>query len=120
TGSCRGTFGVMRSYALLALLIGACGGDKVDREVGARCEVETDCVDRCLGPNGDYPEGFCSIDCVNNRDCPDDASCVDREGGVCLFNCGDNADCNFLGQGWFCENTKLRETDVKVGVCRGG
>jgi len=110
----------MRSYALLALfVVAACGHDRVNREVGARCDVQNDCDDRCLGPDGEYPGGFCSIDCTDNRDCPDETVCADREGGVCLFECIDNADCNFLGQGWSCHDTDLKEGG-KTGVCRGG
>jgi hypothetical protein len=103
---------------LLALV--ACRGDDVDEEVGARCRSDNDCLDRCLGPSGEYPEGFCTLDCGDNRDCPRDTDCIDREGGVCLFQCFDNADCNFLGPGWQCRDERLREDPgVRVGVCRG-
>ena len=45
---------------------------------------------------------------------------MDRQGGVCLFSCGDDGDCMFLGPGWICHDDKLRENpDIKTGVCRG-
>jgi len=98
----------------------ACGGDGVSREVGARCERTADCADRCLAPSNDYPAGFCTLDCSSSRECPSDAECVDREGGVCLFYCRDNRDCDFLGPGWTCQEANLRDdTSLKVTVCRG-
>lgn len=110
----------MRSSILLALLLAACGGDGISRTVGARCDVTADCDDRCLGPSGDFPQGFCSVDCSSNDDCPSDTDCVDREGGVCLFVCATDGDCGFLGPGWFCKDDNLRGSpDVRTSVCRG-
>lgn len=110
----------MRSWILVALCLAACGHDDVDRFVGARCDKVADCEDRCLGPSAEFPDGFCSVDCSNNNDCPANAACVDREGSVCLFQCVNNSDCDFLGPGWSCRDDNLHESpEVKVGVCRG-
>jgi hypothetical protein len=111
----------MRTPIVLALIsLAACGGSDVDREVGARCESVDDCDDRCLNPSPAYPDGFCTLDCGDNGDCPSDTDCVDREGGVCLFICFDNGDCNFLGPGWTCHEERLREDPgVRTSICRG-
>ena len=109
--------------AIAAALFGfaACGGDDVSRAVGARCDRNVDCVDRCLGPNNEYPDGFCTLDCNDVRDCPESAECIDREGGVCLFLCRDDRDCDFLGPNWVCRDENLREDPSRqAGVCRGG
>ncbi len=103
----------------LAAIMG-CGGGGVSREVGARCSGSRDCADRCLGPSNDYPEGFCSVTCANEGDCPSDTDCVDQEGGVCLFSCDSTADCDFLGPSWICREENLRsDPNQKVGVCLG-
>lgn len=105
---------------LLAFVLVACGGSDVSRLIGARCEATSDCEDRCLAPSGDYPDGFCTVNCSDNRDCPSDTECVDREGGVCLFSCLDDRDCEFLGPAWRCKEADLREDEnVKVSICRG-
>jgi hypothetical protein len=115
------SFGVLLGLAIgVGIGVGACGGDPVSRTLGARCEVARDCVDRCLGPNNDYPDGFCTLDCADSNDCPSDAECIDREGGVCLFFCIDDRDCGFLGPRWSCREENLREdTSRRVRVCRG-
>ena len=109
---------MLRIFAIA--LLAACGGSDVSRELGAECDVTSDCDARCLAPSTEFPAGFCTRDCSTNRDCPDDSECVDRQGGVCLFSCGDDGDCMFLGPGWICHDDKLRENpDIKTGVCRG-
>jgi hypothetical protein len=108
----------MRSLVALIAIAG-CGGADVSREIGARCDRANECDDRCLGPSGDFPDGFCTIDCSDNRDCPDDTACVTREGGVCLIVCLDTTDCEFLGPTWTCHDDKLRENDDPVSICRG-
>jgi len=109
---------------ILALGIGmtACSSpSKISRELGAQCSGRAECDERCLrGP--DYPGGMCSISCENNADCPSDAYCVDKEGGVCLFACTliNAQDCNFLGGGWRCKSKDLRSnTQEQVNVCFG-
>ncbi|MBA3396322.1 MAG: hypothetical protein H0T89_27070 [Deltaproteobacteria bacterium] len=107
---------------VLVVIVGglvACGGDRISREVGARCDRTADCADRCLTSSGDYPDGFCTIDCTDLRECPDDSECVAREGGVCLMFCRENADCEFLGPSWVCREEDLRGGTGKVGVCLG-
>lgn len=111
----------MRFALVLVLLLAGCGGDgDVSRAVGARCDRTSECDDRCLGPNAEYPDGFCTVDCSSNGDCPGDAACVDREGGVCLFSCNTDDNCRFLGAAWTCHDDPLKsDTSKTVKVCRG-
>ena len=110
----------MRALFLLAFVLAGCGDDDVSRSLGARCDRVDECDDRCLGPSGDYPEGFCTVDCTTSSDCPDVGECVDREGGVCLFPCTSDDSCRFLGPGWTChEDSRHDDPAQKVMVCRG-
>lgn len=104
----------------IALAGSACGGTDISRQLGARCTTTSDCDDRCLSEQGDYPGGFCTVDCSINDDCPNDSACADREGGVCLFTCRNDAECTFLGAGWSCHDEELHEPPhAPVRVCRG-
>ena len=111
----------MRLLAVLVITAASCGGDdEVSWLLGARCDVSADCDDRCLAPSNDYPDGFCTLDCDRNADCPGGSDCVDLEGGVCLFTCGGNADCAFLGPNWICREENLREDqNQRSRVCAG-
>ena len=100
---------------LLGLLACSTSSD-VSRELGARCDDGDDCDARCLPP-ADFPGGFCSISCEGDGDCPSDAGCVDLEGGVCLFQCADDAACRFLGEGWACASVAERGSTEEVMVC---
>lgn len=103
--------------AAIALLLVACGGSDVSRTIGARCDVIGECDERCL-TGDEFPGGFCSISCDVETDCPGSSVCVDSEGGVCLFGCGEQADCDFLGLGWSC-STLDRTEGGEVMACSG-
>jgi len=114
----------MRSTAMAVLvLLGACQHSDVSRALGARCTTADDCDDLCLP--GDtpgmepWPGGFCTRTCAMASDCPGDTTCAGREGGVCLFTCGADADCEFLGDRWGCHDDDLHGGGIKVKVCRG-
>lgn len=110
----------MRSALIALFVIAGCSSDSaVSRELGARCESTSDCDERCLPPEVDYPGGFCTLSCLTSSECPSSSSCTDREGGVCLFDCSTDRDCTFLGDGWTCKDTNPREEGPKVMVCRG-
>ncbi|MFN0246982.1 MAG: hypothetical protein ACKV2T_08730 [Kofleriaceae bacterium] len=110
----------MRSTAILVLVLVACGGGRdVDRLLGARCDDDNDCDERCLGPNNDFPEGLCSYRCEVSDECPPDAWCIDTNGGVCLFDCIDDLDCDFLGREWVCRDRDLRNGGGRERVCVG-
>lgn len=104
------------------MVVAACGVDsEVSRTVGARCDTKDDCQERCLVDAEDYPGGICSVSCLDVNDCPGDTACVDDQGGVCLFTCDSNADCEFMGPGWQCApRDALPASSGEVMVCRGG
>src|SRR6187397_2026943 len=84
------------------LWLASCVSSDVSRELGARCDDKPECDERCLMPSMDYPDGFCSLSCADDDDCPSNSRCVADDGGVCLFVCGDDIDCEFLGVDWGC------------------
>lgn len=111
----------MRSALLVIIVVLAgCQHSDVSRAVGARCNLASECDERCLAPGSDYPGGFCTIACNTLDDCPDNTTCADREGGVCLFECAGDGSCAFLGTGWRCTAVDLHGGGIKVMVCRGG
>jgi len=106
--------------ALAAVLVAGCGvSSDVSRDLGARCDSRDDCNDRCVPSSlAETPGGFCSLQCVDDSECPNDAACADFQGGVCLFTCATNADCEFLGAGWACD-THDGLPNGEVMVCIG-
>ncbi len=116
----RGSFADMRTAIFALLVLAGCRDASVNRELGARCTASSECDDRCLSPSGDYPDGFCTVACNTSQECPSGSTCVDREGGVCLFDCQFDAGCDFLGATWICKDTRTREDErIRVNVCRG-
>lgn len=111
----------MRLVLLLVLALAGCQDTDVSRAVGARCDVSAECDDRCLAPSDDWPDGFCTLTCDVDDDCPDDTACIaDSGGGVCAFRCAFDADCRFLGEAYACkERNANAETAPPVMVCRG-
>jgi hypothetical protein len=110
-------------FTVVLVLAFACQSSDVSRQVGARCDVSSQCDERCLGPDGNFPGGFCTISCDHSSDCPNDTdtACVDDDGGACLFRCLANSDCTFLGAGWVCKPEPERgNSNVQVSVCAGG
>ena len=106
---------------LLAVAASGCGVDsEVSRELGARCDGLDDCSDRCLTGEG-FPGGLCSRSCDRDDDCPTGASCVELQGGVCLYACRDDVGCEFLGDGWACQLEPERggQEGSEVLVCLG-
>jgi len=105
--------------ALLSIAALGCGSSDVSRELGARCTAMADCDERCLPPDSEFPDGFCTVSCLSDSDCPTDSVCVDVEGGVCLYSCAADAGCAFLGAGWTCQGEDRQGEDVEVTVCIG-
>ena len=104
----------------VALLVG-CQSSDVSRELGARCDRNADCDERCLEPSAEWPGGFCTISCDGDADCPSDSACVDEGGGsVCAFTCMTDPQCAFLGPGYACKERDHHTVGGKVTVCRGG
>jgi len=103
---------------LCALLVGACGhGDgDIDETIGATCKDDRDCDQNCV-MGGDFPGGFCSLNCDTDNACPDDSFCMEAEGGICQFACP-AFDCDRLGPGWECKSKK-RRNGGETSVCSG-
>jgi hypothetical protein len=105
----------LAAVAVLALAPAlGCSSSDVTRAVGARCESERECDELCLTGN-DYPDGFCTLRCSDDGDCPDDSRCVREQGGTCLFKCEQDNDCEFLGKQWDCKGAQ----NASGKVCRG-
>lgn len=93
----------------------ACADSEVSRVLGARCDSDRECDQRCETGN-DFPGGFCSLHCRTDGDCPDGARCAPQlEGGVCLVACRGNSDCDFLGSRWGC----VSQSGASGNVCLG-
>jgi hypothetical protein len=103
----------------LGLALVACQSEPVSRTLGARCDLSSECEQRCLAPSGDWPGGFCTIACDTDANCPSGARCIGDIGGVCAFACTTNADCEFLVGGYTCQDVDPRSGGVKVKVCHG-
>ena len=57
--------------------------------------------------------------CDDDSGCPDSTRCVEEDGGICEFQCGVLADCNFLGSAYQCLPEDSHGGGAKVMVCRG-
>ena len=109
----------MRVALIVIVALAGCQSSDVSRELGARCETHDDCDMRCLGPGTDWPDGFCTIACETDLDCPGNAVCVEEEGGVCAFTCVTTPGCTFLGPGYVCVERDARGGVGTRMVCRG-
>ena len=107
-------------FAIVAIVLAGCQSSDVSRELGARCDTRNDCDDRCLLPSADWPDGFCTIACETDLECPELAACLEEEGGVCAFLCTADPGCTFLGAGYTCKERDARGGAGKRMVCRGG
>jgi hypothetical protein len=107
--------GVYSGLAAVMMLVINCVSSDVSRTMGARCDSDRECDDRCLSGD-DFPGGFCSTGCRSDDDCPANARCASGEGSVCLIACSKDSECEFLGSNWRC-----RSAGSSSGrVCRGG
>ena len=119
---------------IIASAVGfSCGGDpqsiadhepgSTDSLIGDPCTASADCVSTCYLDDdvpSDFPDGFCSVPCASDADCPADAACIDKKGGLCLLTCGRDGDfdCTFLGPGWRCDD-KDNFLEQEIFVCIG-
>lgn len=112
---------MVRIALAAALALAACQSSDVSRRLGARCDVTSDCDQKCLAPGADWPGGFCTTACMTSEECGNHATCIAEDGGICAFPCsGNDADCAFLGEGYTCQLVDLQEAPSQAGVCRGG
>jgi hypothetical protein len=109
----------VKLLALVLVLLAACGRDDgdIDSFIGAACDRDSDCDERCYLDSGTFPGGFCSIGCNSDQDCPSDTVCTNKSGGVCLFLCS-AVDCGRLGAAWQCKD-KDNVGGGKDNVCIG-
>jgi len=103
---------------LLCLVLAGCRDSAEDDVVGARCTQATDCRFMCEMPSNQFPDGFCTVHCTDDTQCPHGTVCMTPAGGVCLFPCGNDVDCGFLGEGWLCQD-KDRASGGHRLVCIG-
>ncbi len=117
------TRSIATSWSRIAVVVGlalaACSGSDVSRSLGARCDLSEQCAETCLPPP-DWPGGFCTTSCDNDASCSGSAACVDEQGGVCLFKCLHDIDCQFLGAGYFCLPKPDHGGGGDVTVCAAG
>lgn len=109
---------MLRSFAALAmtlLLLGACHADVGPDGplVGGSCRDSADCVERCVD-GGKFPDGTCTVDCRDDRDCPRGTACIDEKGGVCLLECGHDDECRGRYE---CKNEDREGAGGKIHVC---
>jgi hypothetical protein len=104
--------------AILLLAFCGCSDSKEDSVLGATCTSAAQCRFICETPSPQFPGGFCTEHCNGDSECPHGSLCMTDAGGVCLFPCGANIDCEFLGDGWTCKN-KDRVANGKALVCIG-
>lgn len=97
------------------LLASACN-DELPILLGVGCTEDSVCEERCFVDADKYPGGFCSVTCASDDDCPLGSHCVDENGPLCLFECGDG--CESVGPGWVCA-TRSRFGGGNVDVCFG-
>lgn len=89
------------------------------RTVGAMCVDELDCSSGSICRSGSrFPGNVCTVICNEEFDCRSGASCVDIEGGMCLFDCETDADCE--REGYTCQDVTARRIAGTVRVCIGG
>ena len=108
--------------ALVLLALAGCQSSDVSRSIGARCDLSSECDERCLGPDPtSWPGGFCTLTCDTDQKCGDRAVCIQEAGGgVCAFSCASDPDCAFLGTSYGCKSLDPHTGGRKVMACRGG
>jgi hypothetical protein len=107
--------------AILLLALAGCQSSEVSRAIGARCDLNADCDEKCLAPDANWPGGFCTLICDTDTKCGDHAVCIQEQGGgLCAFRCAADPDCAFLGAGYTCMAIDGHTGGRKVMACRGG
>ncbi|MDB4959351.1 MAG: hypothetical protein JWO36_6920 [Myxococcales bacterium] len=103
---------------LLLLALAGCQSSDVSRAIGARCDLNAECDEKCL-VDSHWPGGFCTLICDTNQKCGDHGVCIQEQGGgLCAFSCGSDPDCAFLGTGYMCQMVDGHTGGVKVMACR--
>jgi hypothetical protein len=101
---------------LLAFALVHCHSDEVGHGsalVGGSCRDNGDCDERCVRGD-DFPGGTCTVNCHDDRDCPDGTWCIDKAGGVCLLGCHVDDDCR---RSYRCKSEDREGHGGKATVC---
>lgn len=115
----RGSAAIFAWVFVVGLAAG-CPSAEVSRALGAKCDEKAECDERCMPPSELSPGGFCTLSCLDGGDCPAGSVCADVEGGVCLFACEVDRNCEFLGEDWECDDRiSLPEGSEEVRGCLG-
>ena len=83
------------------------------RFVGGGCFEDEACEEICM-TGSDWPGGMCTLDCDDDRDCPDLSYCVAFERGICLLDCIEDEDCPI---GYECDDEDRHGHRGEVYVC---
>ena len=112
---------VVALFAVVSLVVSACGSDDVSpqsRMVGGRCTTDNDCVKRCV-TGSNFPGGYCTVTCTSSNDCPGGSACVANNGGICLAICQVPAHCDGYGPGYQCTLLTSQAGGAGARVCVG-
>ncbi len=81
--------------------------------VGGGCFENDACEEICM-TGDDWPGGMCTVECEDDRDCPDLSYCVAIERGICLMDCIEDDDCP---SGYECDDIDREGHRGEVYVC---
>jgi hypothetical protein len=81
--------------------------------VGGSCDHDRECADLCV-EGKDFPDGTCTVECRDDRDCPGYAACVKKEGGICLPLCDHDGDCR---EKYSCQDVDREGASGEAPVC---
>jgi hypothetical protein len=81
--------------------------------VGGSCRSDRDCYEKCVEGKS-FPDGTCTVECVDDFDCPEYAACVHDQGGICLPICDHDSDCR---DKYTCKDVDREGASGKVPVC---
>jgi hypothetical protein len=106
--------GPSRLLALTAAaVVGLVLGCQSPHVVGGACRDDRDCAEFCVEGKS-FPAGTCTVDCVDDYDCPGFAACVQKEGGICLPMCELDRECR---DGYSCKDEDREGAGGKIAVC---
>ena len=83
------------------------------RVVGGGCFENDGCEELCM-TGSDWPGGMCTVECDDDRDCPDLSYCVAIERGICLMDCIVDEDCP---SGYTCDDIDREGHRGEIYVC---
>lgn len=101
---------------LLTLFVAACGVGASSDAVGGECTTDQDC-DHICSKEDTFGTGMCTQHCTTDNDCPTDAVCTEKGGGLCAVSCAVADDCSGFGRGFTCKELK-RASGGDTLVCR--